>query len=888
MKKQILRALLVEHEIDDVARIKTLLHEVREKAIEVIHVGSLAEAERSLASVTPDVILASVTLPDAQGVRIVTVLDAAAPSTPIIALTQLRDNGISLDVMRAGAQDFLVKEELDSRLLSRSLRYAIERKNVQEQLRLSEEHFRSLIDLSLDVIMVISVDGNVRYASPSIKHVLGYDVATIVGKRLFDLVHPDDEFLFRRPLEQLVRVPFYIAHSFARLARPDGSWRILETNARYLFEGKERGNIVLNLRDVTKRHQAEDALRESEARYRMLFQANPHPMWVYDRETLAFLDVNEAAVAKYGYTRDEFLSMTIKDIRPQEDIPRLLESVGARREDREEAGIWRHRTKDGGLIDVEIISHALTYEERSAVLVLANDVTERQRAEKQLQESEGRYRRLFEEDLAANFSSTPDGRLLACNSAFLRLFGFDSLEEALNTNTSTLFMNIETRDELLDELRRSRKIEGKEQIMRRRDGSPVHVVENVVGQFDSEGKLIEMTGYLMDDTKRKHLEEQMIQMQKMESLGTLAGGIAHDFNNILGIILGHSLMLESQANDPKKLAQSIDTINKSVMRGTDLVRQILTFARKSEALFQPVQIYDLIEELVKMLKGTFPKNIEFSLQMGEGLPTILGDRTQLHQTLLNLCVNARDAMPNGGTLTIRAGQVHAAALRTKLPNTLAGTYVHIAIADTGTGMDHATRQRIFEPFFTTKDKGKGTGLGLSVVYGIMKSHNGTIDVETEPGKGTTFHLYLPVPEFTSSGPTPAVHKETENLGGSETILVVEDELLLQELVSSLLQKAGYRLLTASDGEQAVEIFERHQDEIALVVTDLGLPKMSGLEVVKKLKAMKPNLKVIFASGYLDPSDRPEILTIGVQEFIEKPYVPNELLSKLRATLDAAP
>jgi PAS domain S-box-containing protein len=607
-------------------------------------------------------------------------------------------------------------------------------------------------------------------------------------------------------------------------------------------------------------------------------------MWVYDTTTLAFLAVNDAAIAKYGHSRSEFLSMTIKDIRPEEDVPRLIENVKSQKMGLDEAGNWRHRKKDGTIIDVEITSHSLTYEGKNAKLVSAHDITKRKQAEESLRASEERYRRLFEENLTGNFISTPDGVLLSCNLAFARIFGFASVEEAMQCNVKALYPDDSQREALVTQLLTNKRIENYEQVLRRRDGTLIHVVENVIGTFHEHGELIEIKGYLFDDTKRKHLEEQMIQLQKMESIGRLAGGIAHDFNNILGIILGHSTMLDALVDNPAKLSRSIENINKAVQRGSGLVRQILTFARKTNVLFEPVMLNELVSEMEKMLDGTFPKTIEISLQLEKGLPFIDADRTQLHQALLNLCVNARDAMPNGGKLFIRTSKTKGDNLREQGRDATATEYVQIQVSDTGSGMDEATKKRIFEPFFTTKEIGKGTGLGLSVVYGIMKSHRGIVDVETAQGRGTTFLLYFPVHEEVSKAVKADKELSAEVDGGTETILFVEDEQMLRDLVSSLLQAKGYKILTASNGVEAMDVYVQRKDEIELILTDIGLPKMSGLEMVKKIREMNAAAKVILASGYLDPDDKSELLKAGAHEFVEKPYLPDELFRKIRQVI----
>ncbi len=387
-----------------------------------------------------------------------------------------------------------------------------------------------------------------------------------------------------------------------------------------------------------------------------------------------------------------------------------------------------------------------------------------------------------------------------------------------------------------------------------------------------------------EEEKRK-LQEHLFQIQKMESIGTLASGIAHDFNNILGIIMGQAFLIEYFKNDPNKIASGLEAIKKATQRGAALVNQILTFARKTEFRFQTVQINDLISEVVKLMHETFPKTIVVSTDLQSDLPVIWADATQIHQVLLNLCVNARDAMPSGGTISITTRLVSGESLSKKYPRATAQNYIELQVRDTGVGMDSKTLERIFEPFFTTKAPGKGTGLGLSVALGIVEGHNGIIDVESQPGKGTTFFVYLPVKESTALEISPQEKVGEQIRGGTETILVVEDEEMLREFLKELLVSNGYTVFTAQDGEEALQLYRRHQNEIDVVLIDLGLPKMGGDELFKHLRELNPNVKVIIASGFIDPKIKEEMNKAGVKHIIQKPYLVNEVLQRIRDVVE---
>ncbi|HTR82089.1 MAG TPA: response regulator [Bacteroidota bacterium] len=522
--------------------------------------------------------------------------------------------------------------------------------------------------------------------------------------------------------------------------------------------------------------------------------------------------------------------------------------------------------------------------EITGLVGIGRDVTEQKKARESLKESKEKYQNLFESNLAATVASMPDGAILECNPAFVRLFGFASVEEAKSMNMTRLYKHSEDRDKLIRKIRSRWQVENQGISMVNKTGAPVDVIANVVGKFDDKHNLLWINSYMLDDTKRKSLEHQLIQAQKLESLGTLAGGIAHDFNNILGIIIGHSTIIERGRIDKEKVSQSISTITKAAQRGAGLVRQLLTFARKSDVLFSRVSLNDSVKELTSLLSQTLPKTITVSTELAQDLPLIYADATQIHQVLLNLSINARDAMPNGGVITIKTKQAKGTNVIAKFPKAKNINHVLVEVSDTGTGMDEETRRRIFEPFFTTKELGKGTGLGLSVVFGIMELHYGFIDLTTAPGKGTMFSLYFPdTPEVVEGG---ELKKDLsgEGPGGTETILLVEDEDVLKELALASMEGKGYHVLTASDGEQAVEIYRSHKKEIDLVVCDLGLPKIDGHEVLKQLLKINPSVKFILTSGYVEPDQKKTIFETGAKDFIQKPFVPNEMLNTIRNVL----
>ncbi|HEY0368285.1 MAG TPA: ATP-binding protein [Chthoniobacterales bacterium] len=494
---------------------------------------------------------------------------------------------------------------------------------------------------------------------------------------------------------------------------------------------------------------------------------------------------------------------------------------------------------------------------------------------------------LIDKDFAGSATISREGTILACNAEFARIFGFQSAEDAVNTNFLSLLRTRRDAADLLSLVSERRTIDQQELEMRQRNGEPVYVVARLVGSFNQSGELMQLHATVFNDTKRKRLEEQVIQSQKMEGLGTLAGGIAHDFNNILAIILGYTSQIEKRAMQPEFMPIATKAIKDAVERGAALVQQLLTSARQTEAQLAPIDLNELVRELERMLRATFPKTIDFELQLEPDLPLVKADRSQIHQVLLNLSVNARDAMPNGGRLTIETSVRAGEEVHELFTGASAKHYARIRVTDNGSGMSAEVKAHIFDPFFTTKERAKGTGLGLSVVYGVVNNHRGFVHVETEPNIGTTFSIYLPLHAIREGSAGADAGVSASKIWEPQTILLVEDEEMLRELGTQVLQSEGYRVLTASDGVEAVETFRTNRDDIGLVVCDLGLPRLNGRDVFMKLREIKPSVRAIVVSGYLEPSQRSEILKAGVIDTVQKPYDFGDLLERIRSVIGKA-
>jgi PAS domain S-box-containing protein len=502
-----------------------------------------------------------------------------------------------------------------------------------------------------------------------------------------------------------------------------------------------------------ERRRAEDALREIAEQYRLLFDKNPHPTWVTELGTGRFLAVNEAAVALYGWEKDELLGMVAGDLAAP-GAPAHAEAASG------EGTPARHRRKDGSLIDVELTSHPLVFEGHRAELVMAIDVTH-----------------------------------------------------------------------------------------------------------------------------RLSLEEQLRQSQKMDAVGKLAGGIAHDFNNVLTTVLGYTELLLSQLPPEAPAREALLEIRSAGERAAALTKRLLAFSRKQVLEPQTLDLNGVVSESGNLLRRLIGEDIELVIDAEPGVGTVRADPGQIEQVLMNLVLNARDAMPGGGRIVVETRAVDGSAPPEGRPALPAGRWVSLVVRDTGVGMDDDTRRQAFEPFFTTKPKGKGTGLGLAVVYGIARQAGGDVWAESVPGKGSAFHVLLPVAEGVREEP-PAPAEAPSITGGRESILVVEDDEKIRGLMSSVLSSAGYRVHAAKDGEEALEFARRYPGRLHLVLTDVVMPRLNGRELVERLLPERPEVQVLYTSGYTDDALSARDIVDAGAELLRKPFTPTELLARVRLALGA--
>ncbi len=1185
-----LRILHLEDDPDYADLVKSLLDAEGFRA-NVNLVSDQAAFEKALEQRDFDLILADYLLPAYNGIQALKLAHQECPDVPFLLVSGTIGEPAAIESLKCGATDYVLKH-WPERLVPAIRRAAqeaedrLQRRKIETELIRREKYFRSLTENSLDILSVLNQEGVFLYNSPSIHRVLGYEPRDLAGRNAFERVHADDVATARRAFDHAQQDPQQTVTMEFRFQHADGSWRYLEAVGQNRLSDPDICGMVINSRDVSDRRRVERDLRESEKQYRLIFDGNPTPMWVFDQETLAFLEVNDAAVQHYGYSREEFLKMNIRDLRATEDDPALMEYLHkllteSRQSEMGLGGVWRHRKKDGTPIDVEIKWTLIPFKGRKASLTLATDITERKstehrnaalshlgqhlssattpaeaaailqatadklfawdsftldlyaaerdrvypilnvdsdregrrfeipvdgeakepsrmarrivaegaelilrpepimatgdtiligdtsrpsaslmlapirnrtkvigilsvqsyrvraytkddlatlqtvadhcggaleriRAEQALRESKQRFRDVFEgspdailvadsrgEVLDANpaacelhactstqligrkmaelcspetqlqserdFASMLEGRLhqvegtvrtmegqivpveiranrivyagcpaallhvrditdrrlaeaalrssemlfhsvwensvdgmrltdeqgniVAVNNGFCKLVGM-AREELEGRPFTVIYANTGLSEQSLNKYRHRFRDRAIDRHMERKltlhNGKAV-IFANTNSFVELRGQPTLLLGLFRDVTAQKKLEDELRQSQKMQAIGQLAGGVAHDFNNILTVIHGHASLLLSGGELKDASSRSAQQIVSAAERAAGLTRQLLTFSRRQVMQPKRLDLNEVVNNMTKMLGRVLGEDIALQLQYHPSAATVQADSGMVEQVLLNLVINSRDAMPKGGLLTIRIASVEFTAREVgSHADARLGRFACLSVMDSGCGIPLENLPRIFEPFFTTKEVGKGTGLGLATAYGIAEQHGGWMEVESEPGQGSTFSLYLPW--VSEAPPTAQADGAAQDgvRGGSETILVVEDEAPVRELVCELLSSYGYQILEADSGVRALDIWQTDKHRIDLLLTDLVMPnQISGKELADKLWSERPELKVVFTSGYsaeASPAGKDFILAKHLN-YLQKPYHPQLLAKTVRGCLD---
>jgi len=766
------------------------------------------------------------------------------------------------------------------------------RKRAEERIKENEERYRSLFENSRDAISIITRDGEILDTNQAWCKLFGYSRNELNSIKLAALWHQPEKR--EEWIKKVEAHGFVKDHPFIAKTRQGESKYCLITTTRSKLKD---GRVVFQsiVRDMSERLAMEQALRESQEKFSKAFRSSPEPMCITTLEHGTYLEVNQAFCRLIGLEEAEILGKN------------GMELGLYRSKEEREAGLAILR-KGGRVQDLEVVlrdvhGHRLMLlwsaevaeiGGTKCIISLLKDITERRTVEEKVREERERFFTLLENAPFGVALVERDGTYTYVNPMFQKIFGY-TLEEIPDGRT---FLRLIFPDKQL----RARVITAWKEALKRVEAGEVWPETFSVIAKDQVEKTVNFrvvplkTGdYLItmeDVTEVEMLQRQILHAQKMESIGTLAGGVAHDFNNSLQAILGFTqlLLMEKPEDDPD--VENLKKIEKTALKSRELVQQILTFSRKVESKRRPLDLNQEIREIEKLLYRTLPKMIKIKLRLAEGLEKIEADPVQLEQVIMNIAVNALDAMPRGGTLTIETANATLSQQYAKTHlGAVAGDYVLLLISDTGEGMDKKTLERIFEPFFTTKGVGKGTGLGLAMVYGIVKEHRGYIMCYSEKGKGTTFKIYFPVlnaekrrDEFRQARVKTGRQRKASGKKNGHIVMVVDDEKDILDVAAHILNAAGYEVLRASSGSEAVKIYKEREGQISLVILDYVMPEMDGLECMERILEINPRASILIASGFAGEHPSRKIMEKGAKGFVPKPFDMKELLEKIEEIL----
>ncbi len=914
-----LRLLIVEDNPGDVGLVLEALGERSHARFATSVAESLSEARRHLDEGPVDAVLLDLNLPDSRGLETLDAILRTSSTVAVVILTGLDDEELALEAVRRGAQDYLLKGELafTETALLRTLVYAIERTHLQREVARGHADYAALIEQNTDGILAVDTSGVVRYANAAAGKLLGSAPRGLVGR---DFAFP---FAGNGSAEIVVQ-----GH--------DGEVRVAEMRATETLWEAEQARLVV-LHDITERKANEERIRSLNRLLRTTSEINQMIVRERDRQRV----VEEAC--RIAVEHGEFVAACAARLDEADGSPRTSACAGAaagclgclNRTPLTEGGdgycgplavaalegtvvridsisddtrfpAWRVGALDRGfhgaaalpVLEGSVVvgafvvysdqAHVFTNEVMELLCEVALDVgfaleniagkEARREAEARLAASERRYRLLFERNLAGVYRTTLDGEMLECNDAFAAMFGFDSRDELLAVHANETYGDPADREALLSALHEHGELRSFEHVGRRKDGAPVTMLENASLVEGEDGETI-IEGSTIDITEHTRAQEQLQQAQKLEAVGQLAGGVAHDFNNLLQAAIGTAQRVKVRADDPAAVREAVHQMTGVLERGAALTRQLLLFARKQTAHRQPCELNRVIHDAATMLSRLLRETIDLRLDLTEQPLWLHADRGQLGQIIVNLAVNAADAMPRGGVLVVRTRPSDS-------------QHVRLEVEDTGSGMAADVQDRLFEPFFTTKDRGKGTGLGLAVVHGIVTSHDGRISVDSSEGHGTRFTIELPGltpsddPHSNEPDDEPSGDEQVLPEGNGQRLLVVDDDEGVLEAVAEMLDGLGYHVATATNAADAHELAEQRRFD--LLLCDVVLPKVSGLELAQQLRRCVPGLRVVLMSGYSEDQAVDTEIETGHARFLAKPFSGERLAEMVHEALALDP
>jgi PAS domain S-box-containing protein len=882
-----LRVLIVEDSPDDVTLLVRILRKGGfEPSFERVETE---DAMRSALLEKPwDLVLADYRMPNFDGLRALGVLKESGLDIPFIIVSGTIGEEIAVDAMKAGASDYVMKGNLPRLIpaIERELKDAASREEkdkTEEALRLSEEHFRRLFEHSPIGVAIVGLDYRWISVNSTLSKMLGYTVNELTKLSFVDITHPDHIEENVGYAEQLKRGEIPSGKIAKRYITKNGEeiWVNLTTSLIRDNQGRQLYFLSM-MEDITEPKRMEEQLLQSEYRYRSLVEDSFDGIFIQKGFTITF--ANSRLYEMLDYSPGELEGMDHWLIYHPESQDLIRRRATARM--RGEQVISQYEVmlqkKDGAFFPAEISARMVQVDGEPGIQVWLRDISERRRSE----EAQKLLATAIEQSIESVMITDRNGKIQYINPAFERISGYRK-DEVIGRDTRFLKSDKLESSYYKDQLaaiRSGNPWKGR-LLSQRKDGQVFYEDVSISPVRDSSGEIVSFVDVGHDVTENWELQMQLLQSQKMESLGNLAGGIAHDFNNLLQIVLGYSEIALQRKIEENCDYADLQQIYQAGKRGAELVKSLMTFSRKVEPQYVPVDLNQEVTAIRNLLSNTIPKTINIDLHLKENLESVNADPSQIGQVLMNLGVNARDAMPEGGTLRIETDSVqldneYCRSHHDAMP----GSYVLLTVSDTGQGMDKETLSHIFEPFFTTKEKGKGTGLGLATVYGIVKLHDSHITCHSAPGFGTTFRIYFPAINKEGDSETPTIARPIP--GGTETILLVDDEQVIRDLGATLLNRYGYKVITACNGKDALEIYQREVESISLAILDLIMPVMDGRKCLAEILRIDPHAKVIIASGYSEGGPANGDMATRAKGFVQKPYSMRQLLTTIRDILDA--
>ncbi len=891
-EKQRMRLLIIEDNPVETQRISQMLTAAAGREFVVDAVAVLAEGLGILDRENFDAVLLDANLSNGSGTDTLREILVRHPDVPVIVISDAEDEGTAARVIREGARDYLIRGRIDGVTVAEAARRAIggrpdrdRNETIQQEIdrRIEEQMARlghmteelternefnfALFEHNPIETIVVDLEGKIVNFNRAKRLTEGR--VPKVGELMYHDFAPGHENDMRRELMDAIgggTVKHFPAQKY---------------DDRYLaitISPFSRGAIITS-QDITAQRVAQEALRESEEKYRLVVENAVDGVAIVRDGLISYL--NPAACSIMGYPKGELIGRGFLDF----VIPEEREEA-AREYERKLSGdqltyptTFRFVGKDGSLRWAEVSAVAAFWEGKQVLLSFIQDVTDRKKTEEVLRQFEEKWRNFIETSRDIIFLTTLEGKIVDINPAGLELSGY-TREEFIGKSIAESYANPRDWEPFIGSIVEKGFVKDFALDLIRKDGSVAHCLVTASQRKDKGGNVIGFHGIIKDVTEKKNLEQQLIQAQKMEAIVALAGGIAHTFNNILVGIMGYSeyLLSKKDVGDPDYKA--LKTINDGTIKASTLVGQLLDAARVGQYRPGRVNLNDIVTGTLPLVESTFEKAIEVTTSLGGDLLIIEGDAGQLEQSVLNLCINARDAMPSGGRLVIETTnrRVDRDFADTHL-GLREGDHVVLSVSDTGVGMTPDVKERIFEPFFTTKEQAGGTGMGLSTVYGIMKTHGGKITVYSEPGKGTTFRLYFPA--LTDQSADTA----DQNGGRGGYILIIDDDPGIREVWGRFLFSHGFMVLVAENGQTGIELFRARRDEIDLVIVDLVMPGMGGKEAIPRLREIKPDIKVLGCSGYSANGQARDMVSLSPDGFIQKPPELSELLKTVKKIMD---